>query len=198
MQYWDERSIQLLYVLLKHSDNDIVFLNKSFFAVSITKLKEKEKLTSGLYALAGEHQYTLNLVKRENYLTVLKQLGLKIALDSTLADALYSITTGNLQLSHDIVILLNKNQYPAEKAVADIIEEKKLGHLLIERLNDTVSGNQINETLKFASLFGNTFQYYELKTILNKNEGDIRKILQEAENYALIKRIRLVHPLYMS
>lgn len=186
-QYWDEKSIQLLYVLLKHSDNNISFIDNSFFAVSVTGFK-KNKLTEGLYALAEENIYTLVRVQKENYLTVLKQLGLQISLNSTLADALYSITSGNLQLSHDIVMLLNENQYSAEEAVANIVEEKKLGHMLIERLGNTDTGNQINETLKYASLFGNTFQYYELETILNKNEGDIRKVLQEAENYALVKK----------
>ncbi len=188
VQYWDEKSIQLLYMIIKNPINGMSFINHACFIVSVTKISKAEELTASLYVLAGEKIYSLDTVKQENYSVVLKQLGLNIKLNPELVAALYSITGGNLQLSHDIVDLLNENQYPPEEAVENIVTEKQLGHRLIERLNHTSPGNQINETLKFASLFGNTFQYYELETILNKNEGDIRKILQEAENYSLIKK----------
>lgn len=188
VQYWDEKSIQLLYMILKNQGNTGSFFSNTLFIISITKSNQNQELTKPLYILAGKNVYHLDNVQKENYGTVLKQLGLKIDLKAELIATLFSITGGNLQLSHDIVVLLNENQCSPEKALETIVTEKHLGHMLIERLNHTVPGSQINETLKYASLFGNTFRYYELEAILNKNEGDIRKVLQDAENYALIKK----------
>lgn len=188
VQYWDKKSLQLLYLMLNRSSSDMIFFNDASFVISITTLKGVSEITKPFYSLAINNVFSLETVKKENYFDVLKQLGLKVELSSELVTALYSITGGNLQLSRDIVDLLNESKCSLDEAIANIVADKQLGHRFIERLNCTNPGSEINETLKYASLFGSTFYYYELETILNKKEGAIRKVIQEAEDYALIKK----------
>lgn len=188
VQYWDEKSLQLLYLMLNHVSSDMNFFNEACFVISVTKIKGINGLTKPIYSLASNNVFSLDTVKKENYPTVLKQLGLKVDLKTELIAALYSITGGNLQLSRDIVDLLNESKCSLEDAIANIVADKHLGHRFIERLNCTAPGIEVNETLKYASLFGSTFHYYELETVLNKKEGAIRKVIQEAEDYSLIKK----------
>lgn len=188
VQYWDEKSLQLLYLILNHTSSDMNFFSEASFVISITKLKGVNNPTKPIYNLAANNVFSLDTVKKENYSTALKQLGLKVALNAELIVALYSITGGNLQLSRDIVDLLNESKCSLEDTIANIVTDKQLGHHFIERLNCTALGIEINETLKYASLFGSTFHYYELETVLDKKEGAIRKVIQEAEDYALIKK----------
>ena len=44
----------------------------------------------------------------------------------------------------------------------------------------------INETLKYASLFGTSFYYHDLKQILQQSEGVIRNLIKKAQNFCLV------------
>lgn len=187
IQYWDEKSMQLLYLLTKTSSLQIEILIEPLFVASITQNESIENELVHIYEIAKNNIYHIDAIHPADYQMTLNALGLKFELDDDLIHALYSITSGNLQLSNDVVKLLNTSNKVTEETVSEIIEGKNLGHLLIERLNSIPPGSDVNEALKFASLFGNTFRYYELEQALMKNEGSIRKFLKFAEKHSLVK-----------
>lgn len=187
LQYWDKKSLRFLYTLIGQKKNEFNFLRNTQFigAINTEYLNYDEEL-EGIIKLAGEYVYTLEATHKENYKTVLKQLGLVITLDGDLVDALYSITGGNLQLTTDIVLLLN-DEKEIENTVRKIILDKNLGHLLIERLSKVSDeGTMINETLKYASLFGSSFYYHDLEQVLEKDESYIRNLIEVAQSFCLV------------
>lgn len=187
LQYWDKKSLRFLYTLIGQKKNEFNFLRNTQFigAINTEYLNYDEEL-EGIIKLAGEYVYTLEATHKENYKTVLKQLGLVITLDGDLVDALYSITGGNLQLTTDIVLLLN-DEKEIENTVRKIISDKNLGHLLIERLSKVSDeGTMINETLKYASLFGSSFYYHDLEQVLEKDESYIRNLIEVAQSFCLV------------
>ena len=187
VQYWDEKSIQFLYLLINNTYSSIKFLNDPLFIISITKDNKCYIDLSSICNLAHNHIYHIEEIKATDYELVLKKLGLSIDLHADVVSALFSLSSGNLQLSQEIINLLNSSEHTPEETISKLIKEKNLGHLLIERLNSMPFGVDVNETLKYASLFGNTFRYFELEKALQLNEGTIRKNLTNAETYSLVK-----------
>ena len=187
LQYWDKKSLRFLYTLIQQQGNEYVFLKNSQFvgAINIDYLNYEEEL-NGIINLAGKQVYELDIADKNNYKVILKQLGLTITLNDDLVEALYSITGGNLQLSSDIVLLLN-DETEVENTVRKIITDKNLGHLLIERLSKiSENGVMVNETLKYASLFGSSFYYHDLETVLEKDESYVRNLIETAQSFCLV------------
>lgn len=187
IQYWDKKSICFLYTLLRQKGAEHAFLNNALFIGAINlDFKDYADELEGIINLAQEHLYQLMQVDKRNYKIVMRQLGLSVELNDNLIDALYSITAGNLQLSTDIVLLLN-NESDIEDTIRRIITDKNLGHLLIERLNKVSDrGNMINETLKYASLFGPSFYYHDLEQILDQDESYVRNLVETAQKFCLV------------
>ena len=187
LQYWDKKSLRLLYTLIQQQGNEYVFLRNSQFvgAINIDYPNYEEEL-NGIINLAGKQVYDLDVADKNNYKVILKQLGLAITLNDDLVEALYSITGGNLQLSSDIVLLLN-DETEVENTIRKIISDKNLGHLLIERLSKiSENGVMVNETLKYASLFGSSFYYHDLENVLEKDESYIRNLIETAQSFCLV------------
>lgn len=187
LQYWDKKSLRFLYTLIQQQGNEYVFLKNSQFvgAINIDYPSYEEEL-NGIINLAGKQVYELDIADKDNYKVILKQLGLAITLNDDLVEALYSITGGNLQLSSDIVLLLN-DETEVENTVRKIITDKNLGHLLIERLSKiSEKGVMVNETLKYASLFGSSFYYHDLENVLEKDESYIRNLIETAQSFCLV------------
>ena len=87
------------------------FWKKVRFIVTInTDYSEYPDELNGIIKLAYNNLYDLNIISKKDYSFALKRLGLKIDLKQEITEALYSITGGNLQLSTDIVLLLNNDQ----------------------------------------------------------------------------------------
>ena len=187
LQYWDAKSLRFLYTLIQQQDNEFTFLKNSQFVGAInTDYLNYDEEVDGITRLANKQVYKLELTNKNSYKTVLRQLGLNISLDDGLIEALYSITGGNLQLSTDIVLLLN-DELEVESTIKKIISDKNLGHLLIERLSKiSDKGAMINETLKYASLFGSSFYYHDLEQVLEKDESYIRNLIEVAQNFCLV------------
>lgn len=186
VQYWDEESLQMLYTLMKSNISEPLFANLQF-VISVTK--DDHGFPNNLEPLCkiSQQHLTLNRVPAAEYLDTLSRLGLSIKLNNELTTALFSITSGNLQLSKDIVNLINNDFVSVEETIKYIVNDKSLGHLMMQRIDrQGQTGHMVNETLKFASLFGASFQFYELEIALHQNEGTIREIVDLAESLSLV------------
>lgn len=188
LQYWDERSLQLLYALIKQKNEPEIFLkNVLFIAVINSSIQPLSAILQGLEREAGQRNYSLDHVKCEEYGEVMNAMGCKVALSCELISALYSITNGNLQLTADIVLLLHSST-DVENTIRQVISKRNLGHLVIERLNKTGhDGKLVNDALKFGALFGNSFYYHDLEPVLELRESKIRELIKTAQNYSLVK-----------
>lgn len=189
LQYWDTKSLRFLYTLICQQDNEFIFLKNSQFVGAInTDYLNYDEEVDGIIKLADKQVYKLEATNKDNYKIVLKQLGLNTSLNDNLIEALYSITGGNLQLTADIVLLLN-DEIEVESTIKKIISDKNLGHLLIERLSKiSDKGVMINETLKYASLFGSSFYYHDLEQVLEKDESYVRNLIEVAQNFCLVNK----------
>ncbi len=189
LQYWDDSSLQLLYSLIQRASNTNVFLKNMLFVatINISQVPKDTEMLSGLAQLAGENIFLLEGVTLDEYSETLKILGCSVELDSRLISALYSITMGNLQLTADIVLLLNHGT-EIEETIRQIILNRDLGHLLVERLNKISDyGALVNEALKYGALFGNSFYYHDLEPVLELKESSIRGLIDIAQTFSLVK-----------
>ncbi len=189
LQYWDEWSLQLLYSLIQRENRPSTFLKNILFVATIntSQVPKNTEILSGLVQLANENTFLLEGVRSEEYGETLGAMGCPVELDAHLIAALYSITVGNLQLTADIVLLLNHGTEIGE-TIRQIILNRDLGHLLVERLNKiSDDGVLVNEALKYGALFGNSFYYHDLEPVLKLQESSIRGLIDIAQKFSLVK-----------
>ncbi len=186
VQYWDDATTELLYLLAK---GDSTFFKNCHFIFSFTT-GENEVLPSNMTRFAdlcGDNFHRMEYIALSEYSEILNDMGLEISLDNSLLSALYSISEGNLEIIREIVALVNSGK-DSNQILTRIIQEKTLTNLLIERMENQISrGPEINKALRFASLFGISFHYHELQNALEEREGYVRDLITNASKHALVK-----------
>lgn len=192
LQYWDAGSLQLLYTLVKQLNESNTFLKDSMIVATVnTSVHLPDEMLSALEQEAGKNVYNLRNVCLEEYGAIMKKLGCTVEFSKELLSALYSITNGNLQLTSDIVLLL-QNSSETEAEICKIVESQNLGRLIVERLDQARDdGSLINDALKFGALFGNSFYYHDLETALALQESKVRSLIVAAQDYYLVRSTRM-------
>ncbi len=186
LHYADNKSLQFIYLLLTQISK-LKNILPSIYIVGVTSVSQniEEEAIEQILRFAHDYTFHLKYINREDYASALKALGLKKTLNTEMHETLYSITDGHLQLIADIVNMCNENEEVAEK---DYWESHDWSSTIRSRILQLAhDGEIIDETLKYASLFGNTFLYYELELVLGKTEGEIRRIIDNARNLNLVQ-----------
>jgi len=186
IQYWDEASKNLFYLLAK---NGHTFFTDCHFIFSITIDEDGAPSTDfqKFSEISEGNTCSLSYIPFSEYTAVLKTLGLNVKLDESLLPALYSISNGNLETTKLIVALVNEGK-ETQQVLSRLHNEKDLTNLMFERLERRGDhGVQINNALRYASLFGVSFQYYELQRALEQEERNVREVISNARKYELVK-----------
>lgn len=183
----DPKSLQFLYLLLAQIATLEDLLPKMFIVATTSLFSDEngERLDQ-LAHLANGTTFHLDYVNQSDYNAALTALGLKRKLSDEMYQTLYSITDGHLQLIIDVVNMCNDNE---EANQASYWETHNWSSAIKSRIYLLEhDGELVSEALKYASLFGNSFLYYELELALGKSEGEIRSIINSAQSLNLVRQ----------
>lgn len=187
LHWWDKKSLDFIYLLFKHSEKYVPEL-KSALVICNTTVNQVsphhdfvEKFLVELY-FKNFHFEDMTLVEYEDFLV---SIGLS-TMNSAVVKILYKITNQHLTISKNALSckidkdIFSMNSKMSDEDFLKIIIEKRLSQL-------GANGEQISEVLKFASLIGLAFSILELEYLVSYNEADIQKIINQADDMALIE-----------
>jgi hypothetical protein len=185
LQWWDQKSINFFYLLLKHFKKHIKKLSSSIIICNVTKNQEtynQSILNSIIYEF---HFYKCSFKKMslDEYKACLLEIGLQDISDS-ISNLLYKLTKQNLAITKS-ALLFPESFYGVDTR----IDEKTFLRILIEKKLKQMgaTGEQITEVLKYASLIGLAFSLLELEYLVPYNDEKIREIINQANDLYLVE-----------
>lgn len=188
INYWDEKSLKLLYTILTNKTGKYDFFSKCIFFIIHTNNKPKlhDDLIMAIKNLDGICSLNFPGLEYIDFRDALKILGYKNELSERECEILYSLINGHIRMLVDLINELNRN-----KLTLNTIEGKPkevLTEILKRRLVDCgATGDQIKITLEYASLLGLTFSSYELNQIMQIGNSSFQKIITRSNEMNLIE-----------
>lgn len=187
LHWWDKESLDFIYLLFKHSEKYVPEL-KSALVICNTTVNQvspnHDFVENFLVDLDFKKLYFKDMTLIE-YQDFLVGLGLS-TMNSAVVKILYKITNQHLTISKNALSCqIDKDAFFEDGKMTD---EDFLRILIEKRLSQLgANGEQISEVLKFASLIGLAFSILELEYLVSYNEADIQKIINQADDMALIE-----------
>lgn len=188
LNFWDEKSLKLLYIILTNKTGKYDFFSKCIFLIIHTNDKAKlhDDLIMAIKNLDDTCTLEFPILEYKDFSDSLKILGYKNDLSKRECEILYSLINGHIRMLVDLINELNRN-----KLTLNTIEGKPkevLTAILKQRLVDCgATGDQIKITLEYASLLGLSFSSYELNQIMQMGNSSFKKIIARSNEMNLIE-----------
>ena len=188
LNYWDEKSLKLLYTILTNKTGRYNFFSKCIFLIICTN--DKPKLQDDLI-MTIKHLDDICILEfpkleHKDFDNALKILGYNKELSKREYEILFSLINGHIRMLVDLINELNQN-----KLTLNTIEGRSkevLTAILKQRLLDCgATGEQIKITLEYAALLGLSFSSYELKQILQMGNSSFQKVITRSNEMNLIE-----------
>lgn len=204
LQYWDDKSLRLLYILLRNTQNRYPFLQDSYFILSTTTDKDILCPLSfeALIQIDSVNKFLLMplanpaLMKQE-FLDSMAILGCKKELSTEECVSLYALTQGHMHLLLELVRELN-NDAISFKEISN--ESKNLLYTILEKrlLQNGLDGEKIKQVLDYAAALGVVFNLQEVKALTELDDNEFTRIIEKARHTYLIDdhtrlEMRFVH-----
>lgn len=191
LNYWDEKSIKLLYLLLVNIETRYHFLSQCIFVMLYDDNKEiiNIKVLDGIKNLPAVVKIVFPKLEYDEFIMALHILGYSENLSDKEGHLLYSLVSGHIQMLIELISELKKSTIPLGSFSGKAKE--LLSELLKQRLEKCgATGEQIRITLEYAALLGVTFSVYELNSILQFNESSFRKIIEHSKDMNLTECVK--------
>lgn len=199
IHWWDTKSLDLFYQILKEKDSNLDFIKNSIFLITFTTdqetqnknkikdIKEKFKFDS----------YSLMPVDKIDYKEALASLGMNNHVSTDMVNALYSSTGGHLHLTKQIILHINTS-LAGNSQNLNMINLPQINNFIENRLERFgADGELITEVLKYASIIGLSFTYLELENATKKRRDEIQRIVIGAKKLHLVevneKKLNFAH-----
>lgn len=189
LNYWDEKSIKLLYLLLGNIKGKYNFLSKCVFLIVYTSNKDcpQKKIVDAIQQLSDVNTIEFPVLQSNDFERTLKILGYSGNLSPKERQILFSLVNGHVRMLTELVTELKGNKL----ALNDLEGKSKelLAVILKQRLEDCgATGEQIKETLEYASLLGLSFSVYELNRILEIEDNVFQRVINRSNEMNLIEK----------
>lgn len=187
---WDEKSLKLLYIILKNQLGKYSFLSKCVFLLIHTNktVEPNNPLIDAIKSLDTICKLEFPSIRFKDFHETLSVLGYKNNLSIKECQILYSLINGHMRMLVDLINELNR-----KKLTLDTIAGKPkeiLSVILKQRLEECgATGEQIRITLEYASLLGLTFSPYELNQIMKLGNATFQNIITRSNEMNLIEEI---------
>ena len=190
INYWDEKSLKLLYLILQNRHTKYDFLSRSIFVLLYTSDKKtvNDDLICAIKDIVNENcKIDFPELERTEFREVLSVLGYENSLSEKECDLLFSLINGHIRMLVELIDELNKNRLTLDSAEGK--PKEILTSILHQRLKDCgATGEQIKTTLEYASLLGLSFSGYELNEIMQLNNSLFQNIIKRSNEMRLIER----------
>lgn len=191
LQWWDAKSIELLYLLLQNKDEFLPELNDVIFIVNITTNQtflSGEQTTAFLESLPVLRLSFLPFQYAE-YCQALQKVGLVTPdFNPKILKLLYAISEGHLEVTLKALTLPIPFEGILDSKSLATREGQYIRLLLERRLSELgANGQQIEDVLKFGSLLGLSFTFLELEYITKTRKAELRSIIKQANSLSLVE-----------
>ena len=190
LNYWDEKSLKLLYLILQNRYTKYDFLSKSIFILLYTSDKKSvsDELLSAIKDIVDKNaKIDFPELKYTEFKEALNILGYKRPLSEKECELLFSLINGHIRMLVELIGELNQNRLTLN--TADGKPKEILAAILHQRLKECgATGEQIKTTLEYASLLGISFSSYELNEIMQLKSSLFQNIIERSNEMKLIER----------
>lgn len=186
IHWWDRRSLQFLKLLL--TNKKILNPEKLNRFTMIFSITSNQTIIHGdlVESIIKEAEYDKMLFPVIS-LTEFKETLLSKTLQSfssSQINLLYNLVNGHLQVFFEIINEITNHNFDFNATYES--NKQYLSSVLEKRLKDFgADSTQILKTLEYASIMGLTFSVYELKSITQSAENELRTIINETSNLAI-------------
>ncbi len=190
INYWDEKSLRLLYLILQNRYTKYDFLSGSIFIFLYTS--DKKSMNNDLICAIKDSvdkngKIDFPELKCTEFKDALNILGYKRSLSEKECELLFSLINGHIRMLVELIDELNQNRLTLNSAEGK--PKEILTTIIHQRLKDYgATGEQIKITLEYAALLGLSFSSYELNKIMQLKSSLFEIIIKHSNEMKLIER----------
>lgn len=188
LNYWDEKSVKLLYYLITNIKNKYYFLNNTIFLMIFTSNKKTNSidLINGIKNLDNILQISFPVLKSKDFSKALSILGYNNKLSEKEQKILFTLINGHIRMLVELISELNRNKLTLKTVEGR--SKEVLASILKQRLTEHgVTGEQIKVALEYASLLGVIFSSYELNQIVQMENSVFYRVIKDSREMNLIE-----------
>lgn len=192
LHWWDSKSLQFFYMLLKYSNTYLKELGQAIILCNITMDQKEpyEKKVNSMISDFNFRRYIFPKLTQDEYSKCLKDMGFYV--EESVSKLLYRLTNQNFAITR--AALSSPSAYTSLPSEINIEETKFLKILVEMRLMELgATGEQITEVLKYASLIGFAFSLKELEYLVPYNDNEVTKIIHKANSLYLIEPEQMLY-----
>lgn len=190
INYWDEKSLRLLFLILQNRQTKYDFLSKSIFILLYTSDKKSasDDLINAIKDSVDKNgKIDFPELEYTEFKDALNILGYKCPLSEKECELLFSLTNGHIRMLVELIGELNQNRLTLNSVEGK--PKEILTAILHQRLKDCgATGEQIKTTLEYAALLGISFSGYELSEIMQLKSKVFQDIINRSNKMKLIEK----------
>lgn len=190
INYWDEKSLKLLYIILQNRHSKYNFLSNSIFIIIYTsdKKNNNNNLICALQDTVCKNcQIDFPELTYSDFKDAINIFGYERALSEKECEILFSLINGHIRMLVELLDELKQNRLTLNTAEGK--PKELLASIIHQRLKDCgATGEQIKITLEYAALLGLSFSSYELNKIMQLKNKQFEKIIARSNEMKLIER----------
>lgn len=188
IQYFDAKSLELLYLLITSEEETFDFLKNCQFLFIYTE--SGENISPIIKKIIEEKvtvKYKISSIQFEEIEEVLNVFNCKIHLDNEIKKIIFKLADGHLEVIKQIILQMNDSVSNLDSMAKSSDAKEALDKLITDKLSSLgASGCQISQVLEYASLIGKTFSNSELSQIVELNKQEFYDAINKSNEMELI------------
>lgn len=188
IQYFDSKSLELLYLLITSGEGTFNFFSQCQFLLVYTESDESmAPIIRKLFDEKATKKYEICAIQFEEMEDVLNEFKCKIPLDKEIKKIIFKLADGHLEVIKQIILQMNNSTDTFDSISPSSDAKEVLNDLITNKLRNLgASGNQISQLLEYAALIGKTFSNNELSQIVELNKQDFSDAIKKSNEMELI------------
>lgn len=188
IQYFDCKSLELLYILISSKDSTFNFFEKCQFLIIHTENNQKMPLIlQKIFDEQSDVNLNMSPIDFDDLENILEKFQCKYVLDKEIKKIIFKLSDGHLEIIKQAVSQINDSSLKLDVDINDGNSRDLLEELVAKKLEKLgASGDQISQLLEYASLIGKTFSNEELSRIVELNSQDFFNAIKHSNEMAFI------------
>ena len=188
IQYFDEKSLQLLYLLVTSDEDTFNFFSKSQFVLVCTDSdKDRPPIIETLLKEKTAISHKILPLQFEEIDSFLNKFKSNLILETEIKKVLFKLADGHLEVIKQITLQMNNASFEYNLTTQSSDAQVIIEELITSKLKQMgASGSQISQLLEYASLIGRTFSNDELSKIVELDSQEFHEAIQKSNEMELI------------
>lgn len=190
LQYWDDKSLQWLYLLMKNSTEHFPFMEQVIILCTLTTTFTKvPRERIDIIEKLSLHSISFSPMTYNDFSTSIIQLGYCGNLKDEDCRVLFNLVDGHLQMLLTLIDEINQNG--VDNLLLNQTSRSLFQTMLKNRLQMYgVDSKKIRTSLQYASILGLTFSRYELLHILSMEADEFERVIDQSIEINLLNKAK--------